>query len=616
MTSLADQAFRATPIRVSSASLWSDDIWRLDGVTPGANRADFILKWDFSLGDASSFADPAWSAFRTDAKTFLWSLKVDPPRGLARVQDATVMRAFGLLRVLIRWMAAHQLTSFSALTEVEADRYIDVIALRRSSTTGKPISAVTRGMHARVIRLIYQQGDKLAHPMVEEPFPGKSAGLSRSGATAWTHTPDEIAQPLLEAALWLIGEPADEVLMLRGRAQGVYDAMLKSGRSQTRAGLLVQAAMAGESLMTMAGGSESLTSTKQLRHRLDRIYDACFIVIAYLVGARLSEIAGLTTDCLENHSSADGQEQFTYLVGRIWKMSPDGQGRPHRWVAPAPVVRAIEVLERLSEPLRRRAGRNELFLVMASTGLIGPAPRVALLSGAVIGRRLNALFAPFIGLPDWRGRPWRLSTHQGRKTFARFVGKRDRTGLEALRDHFGHVNRVMTDRSYVGTDFELADLIDAQTLQETRSVLEDLLTARALAGKAGRRIADRSRFRGRTIDTEVRAYVDQILSETDMRLGVCDWGYCVYRQESSACQGDRERPNPALRTQSACVTCANFAVSDKHRPVWASRRERNLALLEHSGLDPASRALARARADECDIILSALAVDQGACHGG
>ena len=615
MTSLADQASRATPVRVSSASFWSDDIWRLDGVTPGANRADFILKWSFSLGDAGSFADPAWSALRTDAKTFLWSLKVDPPRGLARIQDATVMRAFGSLRVLIRWMAAHQLTSFSALTEVEADRYIDVIALRRSST-GKPISAVTRGMHARVIRLIYQQGDKLAHPMVEEPFPGQSAGLSRSGATAWAHTPDEIARPLLEAALWLIGEPADEALVLRGRAQGVYDATLKSGRSQTRAGFVVQAAMVGERLTTLAGGSESLTSTKQLRHRLDRIYDACFIVIAYLVGARLSEIAGLTTDCIESHPSADGQERFTYLVGRIWKMSPDDQGRPHRWVAPAPVVRAVEVLERLSEPLRRHSGRNELFLIMASTGLIGPAPRVALLSGAVIGRRLNALFAPFIGLPDWRGRPWRLNTHQGRKTFARFVGKRDRTGLEALRDHFGHVNRVMTDRSYVGTDFELADLIDAQTLQETRSVLEDLLTAPALAGQAGRRIAGRSGFRGRTVDSEVRAYVDQILGETDMRLGVCDWGYCVYRQESSACQGDRDGPNPALRTQSACVACPNFAVSDKHRPVWTARRERNLALLDHPGLDPASRALAQARADECDTILSALAADQGACHGG
>jgi len=143
-TPLSGQASKTAEVRVSSTSLWSDDVWRLDGVTPGANRADFTLTWSFSLGDAGSFTDPAWSVLRTDAKTFLWSLKIDPPAGLARIQDATVMRLFGSLRVLIRWMAAHQLTTFSALTEREADRYIDVIAVRRS-TSGKLIGAVTRG---------------------------------------------------------------------------------------------------------------------------------------------------------------------------------------------------------------------------------------------------------------------------------------------------------------------------------------------------------------------------------------------------------------------------------------------------------------------------------------
>ncbi|WP_204327512.1 hypothetical protein, partial [Stenotrophomonas maltophilia] len=61
------------------------------------------------------------------------------------------------------------------------------------------------------------------------------------------------------------------------------------------------------------------------------------------------------------------------------------------------------------------------------------------------------------------GTPWRLTTHQGRKTFARFVGKRDRTGLHALQHHFGHVTRIMTDSAYVGTDFDLGELVDAQT---------------------------------------------------------------------------------------------------------------------------------------------------------
>jgi hypothetical protein len=60
------------------------------------------------------------------------------------------------------------------------------------------------------------------------------------------------------------------------------------------------------------------------------------------------------------------------------------------------------------------------------------------------------------------------------------------TEPHALAGHFGHVTRVMTDASYVGTDFELGDLVDAEVLDETRAALEELLTATQLAGKAGR----------------------------------------------------------------------------------------------------------------------------------
>src|SRR5260370_18034016 len=145
---------------------------------------------------------------------------------------------------------------------------------------------------------------------------------------------------------------------------------------------------------------------------------------------------------------------------------------------------------------------------MAGRGIIDRrAPEVV--TGGSLVIRLNERLAPFIGVPGSEdGRPWSLTTHQGRKTFARFVGKRDRSGLHALQHHFGHVSRIMTDSAYVGTDFDLGELIDAQTLDETRSALEELLTASRLGGKAGRMLSSRSRFLGRTRDVELTAYVD------------------------------------------------------------------------------------------------------------
>lgn len=224
-----------------------------------------------------------------------------------------------------------------------------------------------------------------------------------------------------------------------------------------------------------------LAGTKRVRYLVDRIYDACFIVIAYLIGARVSEILALEAGCIEPHPSADGAETFSYLRGRIYKTAAGESGDPHRWVAPPPVVRAVEVLEHLSEPLRRRTGRPVLWLTIPGHGIVARRPPEVLTSDTIVVR-LNQHFASFIALPPQiDGSPWHLTTHQGRKTFARFVGRRDRTGLHALQAHFGHLTRVMTDRGYVGTDFDLTELIDAQALDETRAALEELLTATRVA---------------------------------------------------------------------------------------------------------------------------------------
>ena len=91
-----------------------------------------------------------------------------------------------------------------------------------------------------------------------------------------------------------------------------------------------------------------------------------------------------------------------------------------------------------------------------------------------------------------------------------------------------------------------------------------------------------------------------------MRLGVCDWGYCVYRAESAACMGDERGPNPVWRTESVCMSCVNFAITKRHQPIWQARLDRNLALIANQRLDDASRSLASTRIAECERILSDL----------
>ncbi|MGO9845785.1 MAG: integrase [Methylocella sp.] len=606
-------------IRVSTRSCWSDQIWHLDGLRPGCKRSDFSLDWGFTLPDDSRFGDPQWAEWRDAAKVFLWSLKVDPPPGRRNLHDGTLVSYFKELRILIRWMAAAGYRRFTDLDRDASEQFLILMATRPGITSGKPLSPVTIRRYRNLLTVLYLQGAKFPEVGIVDPFPGISHRSVRNDQGWLPYTPDEIAVPLVSAALRLIGTPADDVIALQAQAQAAYDDAFAHGISQTKAGFVVIDAIAQFTFSTLPGEdtpwhAAPVTSTKHVRHLVDRIYDACFVVVAYLIGARVSEILGLQVGCIEQHPSADGTESFAYLVGRIYKTSRSNDGEAHRWVAPQPVQRAIKVMKQLSDTLRYRTGQNDLWLVMASTGLVGPAPRIGIPTQSTIINRLNNAFAPFIDLPLFQGEAWHLNTHQGRKTFARFVGKRDRTGLHALQAHFGHVTRVMTDRGYVGTDFALDELIDRHAIDETRAALEELLTAAALGGKSGRMIAARSQFRGRTRDGDVQAYVDFLMKETDLRLGVCDWGYCVYRVETSACFGDDKGPNPVLRTESTCISCANFAVTAKHRPVWEARRARNAKLLDETALDPTSRVLAETRIVECERVLAELDGGKGSQH--
>ncbi len=609
---LAQAAAFAPDIAISSRSQFSDDIWHLDGIRPGCGRGDYSLDWGFTVA-TGRFTDPALLPWLAAAKTLLWSSKVDPPPGRRHVHDGTLMRLFKGLRLLIRWMADQGYRRFADLDREASERFMAAMAERRNAK-GELLKTGTLHHYRSLLILIYLQGARYPTVAIGDPFPGTTGMFKRSDRGWLPYTPDAIAVPLLSSALRLIGPAADDIIALQGKAQAAYDAALASGLSPTRASFRVTDAIASFRFRVLPGEDAPwhpapVTSTKTVRYLADRLYDACFVTIAWLVGARVSEILGLEAGCIEYHHAGAGDERFAYLAGRIYKTAHGYHGDTHRWIAPEPVVRAIAVMETLTEGLRRRSERKELFLITSSTGLIGPAVEIDLPITSTILRRLNDLLAPFIGLPLYEGKPWHLNTHQGRKTFARFVGKRDRTGLAALQAHLGHVTRAMTDSGYVGTDFQLDELIDRHAQEETRAALEEMLTATALGGKAGRVLAARSRFRGCTRNGDVQAYVDFLMAETDLRLGVCDWGYCVYRSETSACFGGEAGPNPVLRTETTCSTCANFAVTPRHRPVWEMRRVRNLKLLEQPVLDAGSRALAEARVAECDRILTQL--DEG-----
>jgi hypothetical protein len=98
----------------------------------------------------------------------------------------------------------------------------------------------------------------------------------------------------------------------------------------------------------------------------------------------------------------------------------------------------------------------------------------------------------------------------------------------------------------------------------------------------------------------------RMLVEAGLILGVCDYGYCVYRQEYSACRGNATGPNPANREPSTCSRCKNFAVSVQHRPYWLDQARRCETLLSEPALPTQTLRILRERLDEARAMLRSI----------
>jgi len=133
-----------------------------------------------------------------------------------------------------------------------------------------------------------------------------------------------------------------------------------------------------------------------------------------------------------------------------------------------------------------------------------------------------------------------------------------------------------------------------------------MLTAPTLGGRMGAEVlARRPRFRGSSVKREIRDYA-RMLAETGLTLGVCEWGYCVYREEFSACHGSATAPNPVRREPSTCARCTNFSVTEAHRPYWSDQVDRYESLLNNPDLPTQTLKISRVRLEEARALIRSL----------
>jgi len=594
--------------RVSRRSYFGDDVWHLDIETAGRRADRKRLTWTVAAGDGSRLTDPQHALLLNTAKQFLWSMATDPPRGRKRSSPSSLQTRGQTLIAIMKWMIEAAHTSFASLDAAAVDRLQLWLKARRVPHTGRPITPSAIVSYLLVLKDLYRQRAKLDAAPRHDPLPMETtfeaAGITPATKGWIPFIPEPIAIDLLTKALDWVTLHAEPILAAYETWRTTSDASKAAGNGRRAASGHALGALALEGLRGPRG--DVIEGAYQARRLATYLADACFIIIAGFVGMRVSEIMSMQVGAIELQPiGATGVAQAT-IVARMFKTVDDPRGRLERWLAPEPVVRAVEILERLSLRMRQSSGRRELFLVKSTRhGEIVPV------TGQQIGLRVRQ-FAAYVHVPHHQGKPWPFSPHQFRKTFARFIAQRDRSQLLALSDHLKHASIAMTAKGYVGNDFDLNELIDHEGQKETALALDRFLASDQLAGRMGERITSvNAAFRGRAGEQVRRDYITFVLAETDLSVHACDYGWCVFQAETARC-GGTARPSDAGRSPSTCLSCTNFIVDERHGSYWQDRRQRNEALLDNAG--PLTRAVLGESIGECNRVLALIGETRNDSH--
>ena len=144
--------------------------------------------------------------------------------------------------------------------------------------------------------------------------------------------------------------------------------------------------------------------------------------------------------------------------------------------------------------------------------------------------------------------------------------------------------------------------------------LTNVLSSSRTAGKAAVRIEEYRQthsndpsFAGKA---GLRTLVESLVAK-GIKMAPCSWGYCVYSESHSACQGDAIGPNDLFRAPDVCATCANFVVTQEdHHAWWNERVQREEQFLTQKDLSVQARELVEKRLTNSKTILRSLVVER------
>jgi integrase len=301
---------------------------------------------------------------------------------------------------------------------------------------------------------------------------------------------------------------------------------------------------------------------------------ACFIVLAYLTGMRPGEVLSLRSGCCPEPDSGPH-----LIYGNVYKTARDDDGnylsagmlREMPWVAIAPVVSAIRVLEQIvpEGDLLFDAHAHDFLLRRQFTGSItyGTMSERIERFGAWASDQAMRLERPHETVPeDPNGA---IGTARFRRTLAWHIARRP-GGLVALAIQYGHMRTVVSAGYASRSRDGIHDLLDIETARATVDTLAtlnaDLSEGVGISGPAARRAINAATHAPEFIGAVISVRTAQDILDNS-QLSVYDnpgsYLMCVYNRDKALCHrlgGQQEAPS----LDRCQPSCANISRTDHH----------------------------------------------------
>lgn len=575
------------------------------------------IDWRIALPDGRLLTDPAHAALLESAKDFIWSLFADPVEGRKRPTMLTLTNKASALKPLLRWMVRLGITRFADV----AGRTLDYVPVAQLGDKGKAMAPNSVANYLSVVEDLHFQRDKLNDALSTHPWPHESAhslaGKKKGGAHRKPKTefiPDAIAAQLTDAALDYVQKRAAGLL-------AAWEAADAAKRKAADAGYDANNQSVARTAAARAAGHANVTA---LSNEVHRLRTACYIVIDLFSGIRDSEMMSIAEHCIAPGKSKDGSTDILWLYGTIYKT---GQ-RPKRWLVPSVVEEAVQVLTRLTAPLRVLLEREEVEL----EGRIGNAiakeqarlvkrldtvrqhksklflartaqkgNEVSVLSGSSMGVELKR-FCAAMGIRGEGGQPYPLHAHQFRRTYARFIARSELGDLLTLRDHFGHWSLDMTTIYTDGgadeyeVDTELLEMVTEEKMNRQGEIMAGYLDSDAPMANGAHWLA------GWRASVRTAANKEELIKEYagTVTLNGTGHSWCVGNARGTGCGG------LCVFEAQMCVECNYGIIGEEHRPVWQGIREQQREALALDDMGPGGRQRAQTILEYAEKVLRRL----------